>query len=158
MSSFEERIRQQMHEAAGGHTGVAQRAAAEDKRLGALSSANPVPALIRYFAMFKQFDGRCGRAEFWWAAILVNGGAAWALEQIDMQTDGGLWLLAFAANVALLLPLMSAAVRRLHDTGKSGGLLLAVLLPTCITQVVVAILLTRSAQYDDNAYGPGTPP
>ena len=67
------------------------------------------------------FSGRAGRPEFWWFFLFVNLGLVAAAE-IDTTVFGmsgaapvsGLFLLA------VFLPLLAAAWRRMQDTGRSG--------------------------------------
>lgn len=153
MSSFEDRVQRAMHDASGGTAGAHQRRAAETDRRSPIRRCDPVRAVSRYFTRYKQLDGRCGRAEFWWAAVLVNGGALWLGTRTDPQQDGGTWLLLILVNLLLLVPLGTASVRRLHDIGRPGGLLLAFFLPTCISQLVVAYFLLQEPT-GDNIHGP----
>lgn len=155
MSSFEDRVRLAMQDASGGAAGAQQRRAAEESRRAPLRRSDPLRAVSRYFSRYKQLDGRCGRAEFWWAAGLVNGSALWLWSRTDPQQEGGIWLLLILANLLLLVPLATAAVRRLHDIGRPGGLLLAFLLPICVSQLVVAFFLLNEPT-GDNLHGPAS--
>jgi uncharacterized membrane protein YhaH (DUF805 family) len=83
---------------------------------------------------YAKFDGRARRAEFWWFVLanflihlvllaLVGIGFAIAdgLGFVLLLVEVGYWL-------AVLVPSIAVAVRRLHDTDKSGWLLLLTLL------------------------------
>ncbi len=76
------------------------------------------------------FRGRARRAEFWWYALVYTILYA-ALHLIGSIVHVGS-LLSFAFWLALLLPSLSVAARRLHDTGRNGWLVLIALVPaTC---------------------------
>lgn len=59
-------------------------------------------------------------------------------------------------GLLLLLPSLAVAVRRLHDTGKSGWLLLAMIIP--IVNIVIGIMLLiyylKDSDRNPNKYGP----
>lgn len=70
---------------------------------------------------YADFNGRATRAEFWWFALFVTLGTA-ALGYLSQE-------LASVFSVAMLLPLLAAGARRLHDIGKSGWWELFLLVP-----------------------------
>ena len=61
-------------------------------------------------------------------------------------------LAAFAGLLALLIPSLSVNVRRLHDTGKSGWMLLILLIP-CIGFILWLVWMIEDGQPHVNAYG-----
>jgi len=84
---------------------------------------------------YATFTGRAARSEYWWwflAMLLFNlflrviDGAVFGVEAFDGQTGGPL---AMVAALALLLPNLAVAVRRLHDTDRSGWWILILLIP-----------------------------
>jgi len=84
---------------------------------------------------YATFTGRASRSEYWWwflAMLLFNlflrviDGAVFGVEVFDGQTGGPL---AMVAALALLLPNLAVAVRRLHDTDRSGWWILILLIP-----------------------------
>ena len=70
---------------------------------------------------YAEFDGRATRAEFWWFALFFTL-AATGLTYMSES-------LASVFSVAMLLPLLAAGSRRLHDTGRSGWWQLFILAP-----------------------------
>jgi len=105
--------------------------------------------VLKNYAVFK---GRARRKEYW-MFFLVN------LLILFFVTFGmgilGILLgfgkdLGLIANkvyvVALLIPAFAVAVRRLHDTGRSGW--------WSIVPIVSYIFLVLDSQSDDNEYGP----
>lgn len=67
------------------------------------------------------FDGRAGRAEYWWFMLFVI--LAGSVATLVHDVVGAIVLLL------LLLPLLAAGARRLHDTGRSGWWQLLTLVP-----------------------------
>jgi uncharacterized membrane protein YhaH (DUF805 family) len=84
---------------------------------------------------YAKFDGRAGRAEFWWFALanIVLYIAVLIVVGIGFAIASGLGVVLVIAAVALYLaiivPSIGVAIRRLHDTDKSGWWLLISLIP-----------------------------
>ena len=62
-------------------------------------------------------------------------------------------LVGFVGVFALAIPSLSVSVRRLHDTGKSGWMLLIMLIP-CIGFILWLVWMIEDGQAHANAYGP----
>ena len=106
---------------------------------------------------FARLQGRSAPSRFWVFA-LVNFVAINLLYQLDIMlgwtfASGGFGYLSTVLAVAVLVPSLSAAVRRLHDAGSEGLLLLLLLVPL-IGGIIVFFLLIRSSQRGPNRYGP----
>ena len=106
-------------------------------------------AVKRFFQRYAQFRGYASRSEFWWVALfnglvglglyfllfmVVGLGAATDGSSDDVGTGTGIgmivvMLLYFAYAIAIFIPGLAIAVRRLHDTGKSGLWLLIAFIP-----------------------------
>jgi uncharacterized membrane protein YhaH (DUF805 family) len=103
---------------------------------------------------YANFSGRARRSEFWGFAV-VNAAIYVLLLLLLLILDPGPELvlaLPGAFALAMLVPSLAAAVRRLHDTNKSGWLLLIALVP-----IVGSLLLLFSYLSDSdektNDYG-----
>jgi len=76
------------------------------------------------FSKYADFSGRASRSEYWFFilfCILVRFGANIINGIVIGRTGmGGLNIISAIAALALALPQLSAQVRRLHDTGRSG--------------------------------------
>ena len=83
------------------------------------------------FTKYAEFNGRASRAEFWWFALFVTLVAS-ALVYLS-QSLSNVFL------VAILLPLLAAGSRRLHDSGKSGWWQLFILAP--IAGIILLMIL-----------------
>ena len=64
-----------------------------------------------------------------------------------------IWVLFIIFGIALFLPSLGVAIRRLHDTGKSGRYLLIMLIPIAGIFIFIAQLIKPSSP-EDNKYGP----
>lgn len=73
------------------------------------------------FTKYAEFNGQASRSEFWWFMLFVTLVAS-ALLYVSEA-----WSNVFL--VAILLPLLAAGSRRLHEIGKSGWLQLYLLVP-----------------------------
>ena len=108
--------------------------------------------LKKYFV----FSGRAGRREFW-IFVLFNGIFAMIALILDnvLGTDiegfnfGILYSLVF---LAVFIPTLSVAVRRLHDTGKNGWLVLIFFVPV-IGSIWLLVLLAMEGFPGKNQYG-----
>jgi uncharacterized membrane protein YhaH (DUF805 family) len=109
-------------------------------------------AVKRAFVKGVRFDGRAGRAEYWWFAlftVLVPVALSLPAYLLGMPTspDGGVTpgpaalpflILLGLFWLAVLVPSIALTVRRLHDAGYSGWLILLNLVPY-LGSLIVAI-------------------
>ena len=105
------------------------------------------------FGKYATFTGRASRSEFWWfyLAYVIVASAANFIDQVVLDQRFG--VISIVVVLLFLLPIVSAGVRRLHDSGKSGWLLLLFFIP-CIGWIVLIVLLAQATQPGENAYGP----
>lgn len=132
------------------------------------------------FGNYVTFQGRASRSEFWWwylftaivSLILFIPAMPWYLDLINtsMSTDGavttmpaltGLATLGLTLSgiwsLAILLPTIAVAVRRLHDTNKSGWWLLLWFLSCCfgIGAIILIIFWVLPSTPGPNRFGEG---
>ena len=103
------------------------------------------------FDHYVKFDGRASRPAFWWwflFGILVGIGAT-----IIDAIIGSFGVVSGLAGLALLLPNLSVAIRRLHDTDHTGWWVLIGLIPI-IGFIVLLIFYLRQSDPGENRYGP----
>jgi len=94
---------------------------------------------------YADFDGRIGRQEFW-MFILFSFLLNVILEVIDIE------VLAMVVSLALFVPNIALASRRLHDTGRSGWWQLLWLIPI-VGWIILIVWLATKTEPIDNAYG-----
>lgn len=93
---------------------------------------------------YVDFEGRASRPEYWWFALFVVG--VGLLLHFVSHVLSGLF------HLGMLLPMIAAASRRLHDTGRSGWWQLIGLIPIVGT-IVLIVFLAKEGEPGANAYG-----
>ena len=104
-----------------------------------------------YLSVLKNYVGFSGRArrKEYWMFLLFN-----IIVSIVLNVIGAvimLPVLGLIYSLAILLPSIAVAVRRLHDTGRSGWWLLLGLIPLIGTIILLIFLVQDS--HDENEYG-----
>jgi len=107
---------------------------------------------------YATFSGRARRSEYWWWYLFVTivGEVANLIDHAvgltysDLTVGGG-WL-ATIAGIVFFIPSFAVAVRRLHDTSKSGWWILIGLVPLIGWLILLYFYVTDSDA--DNQYGP----
>ena len=102
------------------------------------------------------FSGRARRKEYWFF-VLFNLIISLVLTFIDsalgtLNEETGYGLLSGVYSLAVLIPSLAVAVRRLHDTGRTGWWLLIGLIPL-IGLIVLLIFFVQDSKPGDNEYG-----
>lgn len=100
-------------------------------------------AIKLYFQNYVNFEGRATKSEYWFAFLfvfLVNLAVVW------------IPVIGQIASLAFILPSLSIAVRRLHDTGKSWVYLLFGLIP--LAGFIILIVFYCADSDGDNQWGP----
>jgi uncharacterized membrane protein YhaH (DUF805 family) len=99
---------------------------------------------------YADFQGRASRSEFWWFTLFAF------LLNIVLQVITGLvpilGIIAIVIMLAVLIPSIAVAVRRLHDIGKSGWWYLLVFIPL-IGALVLIYWFVQPGQSEDNQWG-----
>ena len=138
-------------------------------------------AVKHVFSNYATFSGRASRSEFWWwylftaiVSVIVfipampwyldlvtatNSQAAdavMALPPITGLASVGL-ILSTLWSLAVLIPTIAVAARRLHDTNKSGWWLLLWFLSCCfgIGAIILIIFWVMAGTPGPNRYGEG---
>ncbi|QMU78815.1 DUF805 domain-containing protein [Streptacidiphilus sp. PB12-B1b] len=96
------------------------------------------------------FSGRARRTEFWMFA-LINFIVAVVLGIIGAVI--GTSVIGDIYALAVLLPSLAVAIRRLHDTGRSGWWLLIAIIPI-IGWIILIVFDVSDSTPGENQYGP----
>lgn len=108
---------------------------------------------------YADFNGRARRKEFWMfvlfnfifstvAVILDNAlGITFGLMEVGYGPIYTIYVLA------VLIPSLAVTARRLHDTGKSGWLMLLALIPI-VGGIIVLVFTILEGNAGANQYGP----
>ena len=100
--------------------------------------------LKKYFV----FEGRASRSEYWWFQLIVSP-SYFISEVLDNEVS----FFFLGITLFTLIPAISAGVRRLHDTNKSGFFLLISFIPF-IGGLVLLFLLIPVGTKGKNRFGP----
>jgi len=112
---------------------------------------------LKVLKQYADFSGRARRQEYWMfvlfnmifalIAVGLDNLLGIALDGIGYGPIYGLYILA------LIIPSLAVAVRRLHDIGKSGWMVLISFIPI-IGGIWLLVLLVMDSVPGENEYGP----
>jgi len=90
-----------------------------------------ITAVKSVYSKYATFSGRASRAEYWYFFLftIIAGAALSAIEST----------LATAFSIANVVPNLAVAVRRLHDTNRSGKLIVALILVEVVLFLVIVV-------------------
>ena len=100
--------------------------------------------LKKYFV----FEGRASRSEYWWFQLIVT--PSYLISTI-IENEIGYFFLGI--TLFTLIPAISAGVRRLHDTKRSGFFYLISLIPIIGSFILVFFLIPEGTK-GKNRFGP----
>ena len=100
--------------------------------------------LKKYFV----FKGRASRSEYWWFQLIVTPSYF-----ISTLFENDISYLFLGITLFTFIPAISAGVRRLHDTNRSGFFLLISFIPF-IGGIVLLFLLIPEGTKGKNKFGP----
>ncbi|MEZ4874660.1 MAG: DUF805 domain-containing protein [Flavobacteriaceae bacterium] len=114
---------------------------------------------------YANFEGRARRSEYWYYAlfnflIILAYGIIVLIAGVSMGDNSTLFILLMVPLIlfalALLVPSIAVAVRRLHDTGKSGWWYLIGVIPVVsyIGGIVLLVFYCMDSNPGSNQYGP----
>lgn len=111
---------------------------------------------LKVLKQYADFSGRARRKEYWMfvlfnmiftiVAMILDNVLGIAMEGIGYGPLYGLYALA------MLIPGLAVAVRRLHDVGKSGWMILIALIPL-IGSIWLLVLMVTDSNTGENQYG-----
>lgn len=116
-------------------------------------------SVISCFSKYACFNGRASRYEFWIFCLFnvlvasfmfLSGNFTAYIGQGDPVF---LWILSGFYSLAVVVPTLAAATRRLHDTGRSGYNMLWMFLPI-LGCIILLIFMAKAGEPEANSYGP----
>jgi uncharacterized membrane protein YhaH (DUF805 family) len=105
---------------------------------------------ITVLKKYAVFNGRARRKEFW-MFVLFNLIFSAVLNIIDYVI--GINVLGYIYGLAVLVPSLAVAVRRLHDTNRTGWWIFIGLVPL-VGAIILIVFYATDSQPGDNQYGP----
>jgi uncharacterized membrane protein YhaH (DUF805 family) len=108
---------------------------------------------LKVLKKYAVFSGRARRKEYWMFA-LFNFIFSLVLTIIDFLLGIGNWaVLSMIYSLAVLIPGLAVAFRRLHDTNRTGWWILINLIPI-IGGIIFFIFTVSDSDSVNNQYGP----
>ena len=107
---------------------------------------NFVESIQTCYKKFFDFSGRASKSEYWWFQ-LYNA----IIYVLTFVFQGDLTLLFSILIIANIIPIWAAAVRRVHDSDKSGWMVLISVIP--IIGLYVIVLLIQDGSKGKNRFG-----
>ena len=94
------------------------------------------------------FEGRASRSEYWWFQLIVSPSYL-----ISTVFENDIAYIFLGITLFTLIPAISAGVRRLHDTNRSGFFLLISFIPF-IGGLILLFFLIPEGTKGKNRFGP----
>ncbi|QDH78655.1 DUF805 domain-containing protein [Echinicola soli] len=111
----------------------------------------------KVLSQYADFNGRARRKEYWMFAlfnllVLIVLSIVAVMLSMVLSSELPYILLFGAYTLAIIIPSLAVAVRRLHDIGKSGWMYLVGLIPM-IGGIWLLVLLVTEGEHGANQYG-----
>ena len=111
-------------------------------------------AVAKCYRKYFVFKGRASRSEYWWCFALALL-FAWPLRLAETEEGNWFYILSFIyffLTVSVMIPLIAAWTRRMHDVGKSGWSWLFIFIPV-IGFILLMRWTTKEGSPEANRYG-----
>jgi uncharacterized membrane protein YhaH (DUF805 family) len=105
---------------------------------------------------YATFSGRSRRREYWFFVlfyVIIFVALDFVDDLIGLRNARGVGILSGLFALAMLIPSLAVAVRRLHDIGRTGWWLLIGIVPL-IGPIVLLVFALLDSQPGANDYGP----
>lgn len=111
---------------------------------------------------YAQFEGRASRSEYWWfqGFLALVAIPLYALLMLAGYTESQPVMLAVSGVsiivwLAMVVPLLAVTVRRLHDVGHSGWMVLLAFIP--FASIIVLVFMFLPGTPGENRFGSPVP-
>lgn len=101
---------------------------------------------LKVLKQYADFNGRARRKEYWMFTLInmiIIYGVSFLIGILEMSILGILLVIYY---LAVLVPTIAVAIRRMHDVGKSGWF--------CLIPIYNIILAVTDSEPGGNEYGP----
>lgn len=109
-------------------------------------------AIKTCFSKYFTFSGRARRSEYWWFYLftILLGFAAGIIDVLLGTGSDDIGIFGTIASLVTLIPSLSAQVRRLHDTGRSGWWIGGAFIAVIIFGIMIAGAMGVTATSSDS--------
>jgi len=110
---------------------------------------------LKVLKQYADFTGRARRQEYWMFVlfnIIFSAAAGMVDGMLGSNITERLGIVGTLYYLAILVPSIAVAVRRLHDVGKSGWMVLIILIPL-VGFIWLIVLLATDGQSGENKWG-----
>lgn len=104
----------------------------------------------KVFQKYADFDGRARRKEFW-MFLLINMVIGLSIAVVETVIGFTFGIIGMLYSLAVLIPSIAVGARRLHDTGRTGWLLLIGFIP--LVNLVLLFFMVQPGIAGKNQYG-----
>jgi len=108
---------------------------------------NFIESIQTCYKKFFDFSGRASKSEYWWFQLYNV-----IIYVLTFVFQGDLTLLFSIVVIANIIPNYAAAVRRIHDSDKSGWMVLIAVIP--LIGLYIFVLLLQDGSKGKNRFGP----
>lgn len=118
-------------------------------------------AIKMFFSNYATFSGRSSRSEFWYVTLfnflvsiaITMLGVIFIAVSPSYEMIVALKVVNWIYSLAVLIPGLALAWRRLHDIGKSGGWWFIWLIPL-VGAILLLVWFCTASDPEENEYGP----
>ena len=110
---------------------------------------------IKVLKQFSDFETRARRKEYWMFtlfSVIISSILTLIDNNLGTAVNTGTGLLSGIYSLIILVPTLAVGVRRLHDVGKTGWMLLVALIPL-IGVIWILILFCKDSHLEENKWG-----
>jgi len=108
---------------------------------------NFIESIQTCYKKFFDFSGRASKSEYWWFQLYNV-----IIYVLTFVFQADLTLLFSIVVIANIIPNYAAAVRRIHDSDKSGWMVLIAVIP--LIGLYIFVLLLQDGSRGKNRFGP----
>ena len=119
-------------------------------------------AILKAITNLKDCNSRSRRSEFWWvwlicALIEIPLSVLAQIIMIEFNTIVGLiiYFVVLAIAIFMMCVMIPLAIRRLHDSGRTGWWILIGFVPL-VGEIILLIFMIKDSQREANDYGPSS--